>query len=449
MRARLGGLILMALTAPATAETPAPATLAGQARVPAGTFFAPPADAPAETRASGRFAAGPARVDALESVAADTGPLHGRRPTGLALPFPGQPLQGFSGLARVAAPDGSLYAIIDNGFGSRRNSPDALLYFVRMAPDWATGAVEIRETAFLRDPDRIVPFRLTQEGTAERYLTGADFDPESIQVIGDEVWIGDEFGPFLIRAGLDGRIRAIYPTMVAGAEARSPDNPALQIPAAAGTDYVVSRSGGFEGLALAEDGKLWGLLEKPLMGADGKPEGDFLRALEFDPAAGAWTGESFRFPLAEGATAIGDFNFVDATRALVIERDNGEGDASLECVGDPAPDCFPLPAKLKRVVLIDTADRDAEGVARRVAAIDLMDIADPEGLARGATAAARDLAGRFTFPFFTIESVRAMDETHILVGSDNNLPFSTGRALDRAADSEFILLSVPGLLAAR
>jgi hypothetical protein len=32
---------------------------------------------------------------------------------------------------------------------------------------------------------------------------------------------------------------------------------------------------------------------------------------------------------------------------------------------------------------------------------------------------------------------------------DNNLPYSSGRALDRAADNEFILLSVPELMAAK
>jgi len=31
------------------------------------------------------------------------------------------------------------------------------------------------------------------------------------------------------------------------------------------------------------------------------------RSVEFDPAAGEWTGESFRYALDEGATAIGDF----------------------------------------------------------------------------------------------------------------------------------------------
>jgi hypothetical protein len=148
-----------------------------------------------------------------------------------------------------------------------------------------------------------------------------------------------------------------------------------------------------------------------------------------------------------GATAIGDFNFIDERRALVIERDNGEGDPSLACAGDPAPDCFPQPAEFKRVVLIDTGDLDASGAARKLGHVDLMDIADPEEVARLETDAARDLSGRFTFPFFTIENVMALDEEHIVVAVDNNLPFSSGRRLDRAADNEFILLSVPAFLA--
>ena len=58
-------------------------------------------------------------------------------------------------------------------------------------------------------------------------------------------------------------------------------------------------------------------------------------------------------------------------------------------------------------------------------------------------------SGKFTFPFFTIENMMAMDDTHIIAAVDNNLPFSSGRQLDRADDNEFILLRVPELLAAR
>ena len=110
---------------------------------------------------------------------------------------------------------------------------------------------------------------------------------------------------------------------------------------------------------------------------------------------------------------------------------------------------LPLPAMLKRVVLVDMADVDPEGFVRRIGHIDLMAIADPDGVARLETDAARDLAGVFTFPFFTIEDVMLVDDRHILVANDNNLPFSSGRELDAAAANEVILLEVAEFLAAK
>jgi hypothetical protein len=433
---------------PALAETRFPATLAGHAVLPPLTFVVPPEGAPRDFWISGKFT-GPVRKDPVVVVLGNAGQDGGSGSTGIALPFLGQPLQGFSGFAMDRAADGSIYVLTDNGFGSKANSSDAMLFFSRMIPDFETGAVTVVETVFLRDPDRKVPFRLTNEAAEERWLTGADFDPESIQVVNGEIWIGEEFGPSLLRATMDGRVLGVYPAEVDGSIVRSPDAPGLRIPAEAGKDYTVARSAGFEGMGLQPGtGLLWAMLEKPLRNAEGVPEGSFVRVLAFDPTAGAWTGQSFRLALAEGATAIGDFNFIDATRALVIERDDGEGDPSLACTGDPAPDCFPEPAVLKRVVLIDTADLDAEGFARRIGHIDLMDIADPEGRNRMETAAARDLTGKMTFPFFTIENVMRVDDTHILVANDNNLPFSVGRKPDAAAANEFILLQVPELLAA-
>ncbi|PZQ50382.1 MAG: hypothetical protein DI556_07450 [Rhodovulum sulfidophilum] len=432
---------LAGIAGAARSEEVLPARLAGYAVVPALTLVLPPEDAPRDALVSGKFT-GAARVDAPYSAPATTSPAQGGRATGLSLPFIGQAFQGLSGLAHNRAPDGSFYLLTDNGFGAKANSGDALLMFHRVAPDWAAAAIDRRETVFLRDPDRVVPFRIANEATEARYLTGADFDPESIQVIGDTVWIGDEFGPYLIRATLDGRVTGVYPTLVEGAEVRSPDNPAVRVPAAAGVDYRSQRSGGFEGMALnPATGMLWALLEKPLLGADGEPEGAFLRVLEFDPAAAEWTGRGLRFPLGEGAVAIGDFNFIDETRALIIERDAGEGDAARACAdpGQPAADCFANPARVKRIVLTDVAKADAEGALPRLAHVDLMAIADPDG--KGGPA-----GGTFTFPFETIENVARVDDTHILVINDNNLPFSTGRETDRAADNEFLLLSVPELL---
>jgi hypothetical protein len=206
-------------------------------------------------------------------------------------------------------------------------------------------------------------------------------------------------------------------------------------------------------MALTPDGKtLWALLEQPLFAAgSNKPEGQFLRVLEFDTAKADWTGRSVKYKLEEGATAIGDFNFIDERRALIIERDNGEGDPSMACApGQQPPSCFPLPARFKRIYLVDMGAVDADGFVRKIGHIDLMNIRDPNGVARQLG----DLGGdakkqRFNFPFFTIEDVAMIDADHIIVANDNNLPFSAGRHLTRADDNEFIVLRVTELLGAR
>lgn len=442
-------IFLSVAASPAMAEQQFPAMLAGHAFIPAATFVAAPADAPVDAQMPGKFT-GATRNGVAQSVMGDTGATHGKRPTGVKLPFVGQPVQGLSGYAMTPAEDGSIYVLTDNGFGAKANSPDALLYFHQMAPDFATGAVAIRETVFLSDPDFKVPFRIAYEGSESRYLTGADFDTESLQVLNGEVWIGDEFGPYLIRADLKGRVIAVYPTMVGDTVVKSVDFPGISGLSVAGKDWTVQRSGGYEGMALQPGtGLLWAMAEKPLLGEDGKPEGTYLRARAFDTATEKWTGAEFKFQLAEGANAIGDVNFIDATRALVIERDGGEGDPSMKCEGDAKPDCFPAPALVKHVVLIDTAQIDADGFVKRLGFVDLMDVADPEGKNRLETVAKRDLAGKFTFPFFTIEDVMMVDDRHIMISNDNNLPYSSGRKLDAASDNEFALLAVPELLAAR
>lgn len=56
---------------------------------------------------------------------------------------------------------------------------------------------------FLSDPNKKVPFVIVNEGTGRRLLTGSDFDPESIQPIGDSVWIGEEFGPYLVEFNIN------------------------------------------------------------------------------------------------------------------------------------------------------------------------------------------------------------------------------------------------------
>ncbi|MGA0614878.1 esterase-like activity of phytase family protein [Paracoccus sp. KR1-242] len=437
-----------AAVSPAFAEEVFPAKLAGHAMLPAFTLVTPPADAPRDLWMSGKFT-GKTRNDALMSVEGDVGKAYGGHKTGVSLPFPGQPVQGMSGFAMNRADDGSWFTLTDNGFGTKLNSPDAMLYFHRMQPDFASGKVERLQTVFLRDPDHKVPFRIANEATETRYLTGADFDPESIQFLNGELWIGEEFGPNILRVAADGRVLSVHPTVLDGAVLTGPDTAGTAVPAQPGKDFRVQRSGGYEGMGLQPGSNLlWAMLEKPLLAENGQPEGDFLRVMTFDTAKADWTGDSYRFRLSDGATAIGDFNFIDDTRALVIERDNGEGDAAHACAEGTTDQsgCYPQPARVKNIVLIDTATVDPEGYLRRIGHINLLDIADPDGKA---LAGMKPAEGNFTFPFFTIEDVARVDDTHILVANDNNLPYSGGREIGKAANNEFILLDVAELLAAK
>ena len=451
-------LFLLAATclaaAPAAADQRFEATLAGHAILPAATFVAPPADAPPGFAVSGRYTgAGNRRTEQVGSIPGNVGPAYGNRATGLSLPFRGQPVQGFSGIAPVRGTPGSWWVLTDNGFGNRRNSSDALLMVHRVRPDFRTGHVAVERTIFLSDPNRIVPFPITTDPSPTRYLTGADFDIESIQPMTDgSFWIGDEFGPFLIQVDAEGRVLRVVETRLDGQVLMGPDHPALQVPATptAGVPFRARRAGGYEGMAATPDGsRLYALLEQPLFqpGTD-QPEGQFLRILEFNTTSAEWTGRVLRYRLEQGAPAIGDFNMIDARRALIIERDNGEGDPSLACAegqqSSAERSCFPMPARFKRIYLVDLGDVDAEGFVRKIGHIDLMAIRDPDNVARqrgdrepGAPATT------FTFPFFTIENVNIVDADTIIVANDNNLPFSAGRHLTRADDNEFILLRVP------
>lgn len=440
----------LALTA--AAQTKYPAVLEGHAILPAMTLVPAPADAPPELQISGRYAGPPGqRVDTPESVPGisalsdKTAP----RPTGISLPLKGQPVQGLSGIKSLG--DGSFLTLTDNGFGSKANSPDAMLMFHVVKPDWKSGAVERASTTFLHDPDRKVPFRIVNENTPRRYLTGSDFDIESIQPIGDALWFGDEFGPFLIKTDRAGKVLAVFDTKVDGKVVRSPDNPWLTMPAAPGpVKFEVRRSKGFEGMAVSPDGKfLYPLLEGPLVTETGAPEAKdgkaYLRILEFDVGKGEFTGKSWKYALETPTNAIGDFNLIDATSGLIIERDDTEGDPTQACAaGAIKPDCFNVPAKFKRIYKVDFAQADADGFVKKVGYIDLMDIDDPHKLARQG---GRD--GKLTFPFFTIENVDIVDGERIIVGNDNNLPFSSGRALGKSDDNELILLKVTEFLKAK
>ncbi|PHK06292.1 glycerophosphodiester phosphodiesterase [Nostoc linckia z13] len=138
---------------------------------------------------------------------ASGGEISGNGRTG---PFPGQPIQGFSGVQ--FANNNSLYFLSDNGYGSKDNSEDFLLRIHRLDPSFkgrenGDGTVKVLDYIQLADPHNKIPFSIVNEGTSERLLTGADFDVESFVFDKDgTIWVGDEFGPYLLHFDAAGNL---------------------------------------------------------------------------------------------------------------------------------------------------------------------------------------------------------------------------------------------------
>lgn len=377
-RAAGAGLLVLTLglvAAPSAAQSAATPTLTGFASLPALTFV--PGSEPS-------------------GAALGTAPVNG-----IAAPWADQPVQGFSGV--LPNGDGSYDVLSDNGFGTKANSADFLLRLQKIGPVPATGKIDVLGGVNLTDPAAKVPFPLVRP---DRVLTGADFDVESVVRGRDgSLWIGDEFGPWLLHFDRGGRLLS---APIPLPDVRAPENPA-------GSPNLGS-SKGFEGLAHSPDGRyLYPLLEGTVAGDQ---PGD-LRLNEFDTRRGGYTGKRWTYRLESPSHAIGDAIPVDANRFLVIERDGAQGDA----------------AQVKRIYLADRRDRDHDGTMDKTLLVDLLKIDNPRGVGG---------FGRvFRFPFQTIEDVALLDGRTLAVLNDNNFPGSAGRAPGVPDNNEFITVKLP------
>ncbi|WP_278397343.1 esterase-like activity of phytase family protein [Acinetobacter venetianus] len=353
---------------------------------------------------------------------------------GIYPPFKGQPVQGFS--AALKNDDGSYMAMSDNGFGTQDNSADYLLRIYKLKADFktkskGTGQVEVQSFIQLRDPNKRIPFDIVNGNTAERLLTGADFDPESMQRTADGTyWIGDEFGPYLLHFSAEGvLLDAPIPLpnpLNPAQELRSPQNQFNK----ANINYVeplVPQSGGFEGMAISPNGKyLYPLLEKPLKSIR---EGERLLLIsQFDVQKKAYTGQYYWFALDSKATNIGDFQLFNDKEGIIIERD-----ASQNNLGG-----------YKKLIKIKF--NDATQTVAREDLVDLMKIANPNALYGVAREGDIGTDRIFAFPFETIEDVIIENATTLTVLNDNNFPGSTGRNAKLADDNEIIQIRLPKAL---
>lgn len=355
--------------------------------------------------------------------------------------FGGQPVQGFSAVQFGPRP-GSFWVLSDNGFGSKANSPDYLLRIYLVTPDpktpgGGTGTVRVDRFLQLRDPHRRVPFPILMETHPERMethperpLTGYDFDIESFAFAADgTLWVGDEFGPFLLRFDANGvLLDPPFPTPDYGPGkdptrdlVRAPQNPSLWLnPVGPGQPSPANlpTSRGFEGMTANPDRtRLYALLEGTVVG---DPPGT-LRLMEFDPLAKRWGGLVGLYPLDDPSHAIGEMAVVNEHEYLVIERDNEQGEK----------------ARTKRIYKIDLRRKGPDGVLAKELVVDLLNIADPQGLAPSTR------EGVFRFPYLTIESVLVLDAQTLLVVNDNNYPATGGRGAGIKDATEFIWLKLP------
>ena len=390
------GVAVAVFTAPAVAAERKETTLLGRAILPADSYQPGPP--------SGAF------------ITPDNG---------VTPPFPSQPIPGFSAI--LDAGHGEFWAMPDNGYGSKTNSGDFLLRVYLIRPDFkaakdGTGAVHVIRFIELRDPDAKITFPLFR---SDRLLTGADLDLESLRMAEDgTLWFGEEFGPFLVHTDATGKVLEA-PIPLPGVQ--SPQNPFLPDPDA----WALRASRGFEGTALSFDRtKLYPMLEGALRD-DPDPRRRIL--YEFDLASEAYTGRTWQYKVdaAFPDAVIGDLTALDRHRLVLIERDDAQGADALQ----------------KKVYLVDLRRTGADGYLEKRLVVDLLRIADPDGISLPARPGEFGVGDPFSFPLQSVESLEVLDGEQLLIANDNNYPFSDGRWIDRDRpdDTELIVVRAPAL----
>ena len=346
---------------------------------------------------------------------------------GIKFPTPSQPVEGFSAVVEGRRP-GEYLAMTDNGFGGKATSPDFLIraYYVR--PDFKTarggsGGVALGEFVQFRDPMGVIGFPIVREGTRERWLTGGDIDPESFQRDGrGDLWVGDEFGPWILHFDAFGRLLeppiGLPDGVTLTGTLMSPNNPFLN-----GAANSVPNSRGIEAMALTPDGRsLIVVLEGAVIGDDPSSR----RVLRFDTRRRQFTRLA-DYVVDAPARMIADAQATDDDRLLVIERDGGLG----------------ATAVARPVYSVELAP--AGGATSKTLVVELAAIPDPDLISLPEIHPGDiGLGDPFRVTCESIESLRLLRHDRMLLTCDNNFP-NKGRNPSLADDTEMIVVEAPGI----
>ena len=343
-------------------------------------------------------------------------------------PTPGsvQPVGGFSALLDAPGRD-NYWAMPDNGFGTKANSHSFLLRVYDVHADFETarggsGTVRILKWITLRDPDHKIPFKLINDATPDRLLTGGDFDIESVREdYRGTLWFGEEFGPFLLHTDATGKVlEAPIPLP----DVKSPDYPA-DFPAPIAGPANLNSSAGFEGIAISPDGRtLYPTLEGPAAGDDPLTR----RMYQFDIRNRRYAAKRRTYHIDDPSWSVSDLYALDDHHLVALERDGTMGATTVH----------------KQAFAIDLRKVDATGALAKREILDLEHLRDPALISLPARPGDVGLGDPFAMPYVTIEALLPMPGDRVAIVNDTNFG-STGRNPGLPDYSDFIVVSVPGL----
>ena len=274
------------------------------------------------------------------------------------------------------------------------------------------------------DPDRLIGFTIVNENTPDRWLTGGDIDPESLQVDPQgDLWVGDEFGPWILHFDDEGRLLE-KPIPLPGnldvAEQPAPgrgEAVAAQQPWPRGHGHrrpvPVSDAGG------CHAGRL-----------DANATSTRRLMFEYDINTGRFTGRQWVYRVDPAPSSSPTSPLSTARRFVVIERDGAPGTSRRE------------PPGLRRG---SAATSMPQGNLVKHQVLDLAAIPDPDLVSLPPIHVGDvGLGNPFRVICESVEAIRVIDRDQVLVGCDNNFP-NMGRNPSLADDNEFMVIEVPEL----
>ncbi len=399
------GRLATAALAVATVAAPLVADAGGGKHPPASTTprLAGRAVLPVDT-----YAPGPSSGHAMVPAGQTTHVVNG-----YTFPTRTQPVEGFSGIV-AGRRAGEFLVMADNGYGGKATSTDFLIRAYHVTPDFktaegGTGGVAVGSFVQFSDPYRRIGFPIVRERTAARWLTGGDIDPESIQRDrhGD-LWVGDEFGPWLLH--FDSRGRLLEPPITMPDGIVSPNNPH-------GGTATTLGSRGIEALAITPDGgHLVAVVEGPLTSDDQQVR----RVYRYSLRSQRWTRLA-DYRTEDPAFMVADVQALSGSRMIAIERDG-------------------VAAAVRAVYEFDLRPQGKEVSKHRV--VDLAAIPDPDLVSLPAIHEGDiGLGDPFRVACESIEALHVLSARELLLACDNNLA-NTGRNPGRADDNEFIVVAL-------